>query len=131
MLYLTSEQIILIHSLVIDETGGAHGVRNLDALSAAEGLPKQAVFGKELYPTIFLKAAVYIRSIIDGHPFLDGDKRTAIAAAAVFLENNGYLLTAKAGEVEKLALKVTNRKPNLAAIAKWLKKNTKNKRGEV
>ena len=76
--------------MVIDETGGTHGVRDHDAILSLESLPRQSAFGKELYSTLFAKAAVYARNIISGHPFVDGNKRTAMAAASVFLEGNGY-----------------------------------------
>ena len=91
MHYLLAEDILEIHSVVIDETGGSHGVRDRASLSALEGLPRQSAFGKELYPTVFLKASVYVHNIIFGHPFIDGNKRTAMATADVFLQLNGYL----------------------------------------
>lgn len=111
--------------MAIDETGGSHGVRDYHAVLSLEGMPKQKVFGKELYPTIFLKAAVYVRSLIMSHSFIDGNKRTGMISAAVFLENNGYIITAKKGEVERFALRVISEKLDLDAIAGWLKKNSK------
>ncbi|TSC55567.1 MAG: death on curing protein [Parcubacteria group bacterium Greene0714_21] len=124
MRYLTKEQILLIHSMIIDETGGSHGVRDYDAILSLESLPRQSVFGKELYPTLFAKAAVYARNIISGHPFVDGNKRTAMTAASVFLEDNGYKLAAEKGTVEKFALRLIKEKLNIEAIASWFKKNT-------
>ena len=86
MKYLTKEQILIIHSIIIDETGGMHGVRDHNAVLSVEALPRQKLFGKELYPTIFLKATVYTRNIIMNHFFIDGNKRTGMTAASVFLE---------------------------------------------
>lgn len=125
MEYLTKEQILLIHSIIVSETGGLHGVREHGAILSLEALPQQKVFGKELYPTIFLKAAVYVRNIIFSHPFLDGNKRTAMTSASVFLENNGYKIGAKEGEIEKIALRVISNKLSLEQMALWLKKNSK------
>ncbi|MEE8131675.1 MAG: type II toxin-antitoxin system death-on-curing family toxin [Candidatus Paceibacterota bacterium] len=125
MVYLTEAQILLIHSMVIDETGGAHGVRDYHAILSLVNLPKQKAFGKELYPTIFIKTAVYARNIITAHPFIDGNKRAGITAASVFLENNGYKIIAKEGEIEKFALKIIVKKLNLGTIAKWFKKHSK------
>ena len=93
--YLSEAEILLIHSRLIDETGGLHGIRDLHAILSVIEQPRQAVFGKELYPTVFLKAAVYARHIIAHHPFLDGNKRTGITAASVFLSDNGYTIEAR------------------------------------
>lgn len=106
MEYLTAEQILLIHSLAIDETGGGHGVRDYHPILTLVDLPRQQVFGQELYPTIFLKAAVYARNIITAHPFIDGNKRTGMLTAVVFLENNEYRFIAPPGAVEQFALRV-------------------------
>jgi len=123
--YLTVKQILLIHSMVIDESGGSHGIRDHHALLAIESLPKQAFGGQELYPDIFQKAAVYARNIIFNHPFVDGNKRTAMTAASVFLEDNDYQLIVKDGEIEKFALKIITHRLNLEDIANWFKRNTK------
>ena len=110
--------------MVIDETGGAHGVRDYDAILSLESLPRQSAFGKELYPTLFSKAAVYARNIISGHPFVDGNKRTAMTATSVFLENNGYKLAVEKGMVEKFALRLVKEKFGIEVIASWFEKNT-------
>jgi len=114
-----------IHSMAIDETGGIHGIHNYDAILSLEVTPKQKVFGKELYPTIFLKAAVYARDIIMIHPFLDGNKRTGMISASIFLEDNGYKIVVKEGEIEKFALRIISEKLNLDTIVAWFKKHSK------
>lgn len=111
--------------MAIDETGGSHGVRDYNAILSLCALPAQYVFGKEIYPTVFMKAAVYARNIIGGHPFLDGNKRTAMITAAVFLENNDYEIIAKKGMIEKFALRIISDKLNLEEIALWLKKHSR------
>lgn len=125
MTYLTKEQILLIHSMIIDDTGGIHGVRDYHAILGLEDLSRQKTFEKKLYSTIFLKAAVYTRNIITAHPFVDGNKRTAMVAASVFLENNGYKIIAKKGEIKKLALEIINKKLSLETIANWFKKHSR------
>lgn len=125
MRYLLPEEILEVHSVVIDETGGSHGVRDRDTIASLEHLPRQAAFGKELYPTLFLKAAVYIRNIIFSHPFIDGNKRTAMASGDVFLQLNGYRITVPRGGVEAFALEIIARHHDLKAIAEWLKKNSR------
>lgn len=111
--------------MVVDETGGMHGVRNLESLDSAAALPKQVVFKKELYPDVYTKAAVYARTILMNHPFFDGNKRTGISVAIVFLEDNGFVFSAKVGELEKFAVNIVTKKLSIEAIAEWLKKHTR------
>jgi death on curing protein len=122
--YLTERQILLIHSIAIDETGGSHGVRDHNAVLSLVALPRQKFFGKEAYTTIFDKTAVYVRNIIGNHPFVDGNKRTAMICAAVFLENNGHIVVAPKGQVEKFALKIISQKLGVPEVAKWFKDNS-------
>lgn len=124
MKYLTTEDILHIHSFIIDEIGGSHGVRDLHALSSIEAAPRQSVFGKELYPDIFSKAAVIARNIIMHHPFIDGNKRTGMTAASVFLEDNGFVIIAKEGEIERCALKIISEKLEIKSIALWFKRHS-------
>lgn len=125
MKYLGSEDILLIHSMIIDETGGSHGVRDTHAILSLAQSPKQSFSGKELYPTIFEKAAVYARGILMEHPFIDGNKRTGMTAASVFLEDNGYKIVAKEGEIEKFALRVVAEKMEITEIAQWFQRRSK------
>lgn len=128
MTYLTVEQVLLIHSMVIDETGGLHGLRDRGRLLSAVESPKTSGFGREYYPSLFEKAAVVARSIILDHPFLDGNKRTGMTAAFIFLENNGWETIAKRGEIEAMALTIATEKPEPAALATWLKKHVRQNR---
>lgn len=119
--YLSAEELLQIHSIVIDETGGSHGVRDLGQVEGAAKAPAQTFGGKELYPDLFSKAAVYLHSAINHHSFIDGNKRTAVSAAGIFLELNNTRLQAKEGELEKLALRCVAEKLEILEIAKWLK----------
>lgn len=123
--YLSEEEILLIHNRAVDETGGLHGIRDWNAVQSVIGQPRQAVFGEELYSTLFLKAAVYARNIIAHHPFLDGNKRTGITVASVFLSDNGYAVEAKEGEFYELALHIAEGKWEYEEIAKWFASHTK------
>ena len=125
MRYLTAKQILALHDIIIQETGGSHGVRDLNSIATLEKLPKQAIAKTELYPTLFIKAALYVRNIITEHPFVDGNKRTGMITAGVFLNENNYEIDTKIGEIEKFALQVIEKKLSLEDIAKWLKKHSK------
>jgi death on curing protein len=125
MKYLSAEDILQIHSIVISETGGSHGFRDREALLSIAQSPRQSLGGKELYSTVFLKAALYAREIIMRHAFVDGNKRTGMSAAFVFLADNGYLSIAAKGDIEAMALRVIHERLTIESIAGWLKKNTK------
>lgn len=124
MHYLTVEQLLLVHSMVLDETGGLHGLRDRGRLESAIAAPQQQAFGRELYPTVFDKAAVYARAVIMDHPFVDGNKRTGMTAAFVFLENNGWASTVENGAIEQLALRIARERLTIASIAAWLKRHS-------
>jgi death-on-curing protein len=78
--YLSATQVLFVHSRLIDTTGGAHGIRDLGLLQSAVSRPKATFGGKDLYPDIFHKAAALMESLVKNHPFIDGNKRTAITS---------------------------------------------------
>ena len=120
MKYLTAEQVLFIHARLVAETGGMHGVRDLGLLESAVARPQATFDGQELYPTLFLKAAALLDSLVNNHPFIDGNKRTGIAAAALLLRINGYRLTAANPELEKFTLQVATHHLALSEISTWL-----------
>ncbi|MFQ5616633.1 MAG: type II toxin-antitoxin system death-on-curing family toxin, partial [Anaerolineales bacterium] len=108
----------------IDETGGGHGVRDLGLLEAAVMRPQATFGGEELYPEVFLKAAALLHSLIRNHPFVDGNKRTGITAAGLFLMQNGHQLAASNPELEAFALSVATSGLEIEALATWLEENS-------
>ena len=123
--YLTAEQVLFIHSRVIAETGGEFGVRDLNVLQSAVERSKATFDGKELYPNIFSKAAALLESLVNNHPFLDGNKRTGITAVGVFLKMNGWNLVADNQQVSQFVLKVAQSEVNHKGITDWLDGNCK------
>lgn len=124
MIYLTPEQVLFIHSRLVTETGGSHGVRDLGLLESAVARPQATFDGKELYPDLFTKTAVLMDSLINNHPFLDGNKRIGITAAGLFLLINGWKLTAPQEDLETITLQVASEGMEITALASWLRKNT-------
>jgi death-on-curing protein len=124
MNYLTAEQILFLHARLVAETGGLHGVRDLGMLESAAARPKATFGEKDLYPDIFTKAAALLDSLINNHPFVGGNKRTGIAAAALFLRRNSYHLKAEAVEYENFTLSVAIEHPDPQIITSWLKEHT-------
>src|SRR3989344_296212 len=125
MQYLSAETILVLHSEVIDATGGLHGVRDVGLLAAIVDKPKATFGGNDLYPGVFTKAAVYLESIVQYHVFIDGNKRTCITACARVLYQNRRNLSATNKEVESFVLSVAAEKTEMPIIIAWLKKHTK------
>jgi death-on-curing protein len=121
MRYFDSEALLLLHFKIIEEYGGSHGLRDDGRLASALVAPRQEVFGQELYPSVYEKAATYVRSIIGDHPFVDGDKRTAVTVAVIFLNRHGIELTATPKELEDFAVQVAVEHLEVPVIAAWLK----------
>ena len=122
--YLTAEQVLFIHYRLLNETGGEHGIRDLGMLESAIARPKATFAKQELYPDTFEKAAALMESLINNHPFVDGNKRTGIACAVLFLKQNGIPFSAKNAELESFTLRVASSKVGQSEIARWLKKHS-------
>lgn len=121
MINLTLEQLLEIHALVIDLSGGGLGLRDLGRLESAIGAQTQNVFGEELYPSIHDKAAALIRAIIADHPFVDGNKRTAMLTGLTFLKLNSFSFVAVEGEIENFAVLIATEHLDIPVISKWLR----------
>lgn len=128
MRYLTAQQVLFLHARLIAETGGSHGVRDTGLLASAVARPQATFEGKDLYPDLFSKAAALMQSLIRNHPFVDGNKRTGIAAAGLFLKRNGWQLTAGNAELESFTLHVADAQPDVAQIATWLEEHSRRER---
>jgi len=125
MQYLTPEQVLFIHARLISETGGEHGIRDLGLLISAVSRPQATFDGEEFYPDVHSKAAALMESLINNHPFLDGNKRTGITAAALFLQINNFSLTASNQEVESFILSVASGEQTFDSIAEWISSHSK------
>ena len=124
MRYLTTEQVLFIHARLVAETGGSHGVRDLGLLQSAIARPRASFEGADLYPELWTQAAALLDSLVRNHPFVDGNKRTGIAAAALFLRLNGWRLTASDEELVSFTLAVALGEIPLAAMADWLRQHS-------
>jgi len=120
--YLTPEQVLFLHSRLIEETGGAHGLRDLSMLLSALGRPRATFDDQELYETVFTKSAALMDSLIRNHPFVDGNKRTAITATGLFLRMNGYHLRVANDEMVRFTLDCAQSRLSIAEISAWLQK---------
>lgn len=122
--HLSPQQVLFIHARLTDETGGDHLLRDVGLLASAVARPMAAFAGEELYPDLFAQAAALMQSLLLNHPFLDGNKRTGITAAALLLLRNGYRLTADNAELERFTFAVVNGQRSLEAMGDWFRLNT-------
>jgi len=122
--FLTAQQVLFIHARLINTTGGEHGLRDLGLLESAVARAQATFDGDDLYPDLWQKAAALMASLAQNHPFVDGNKRTAITSAAMFLSLNGYSLQTTNQELERFTLWVVNERPSLADVANWFQQHT-------
>ena len=127
MEYLTEEDLIEINRRIIRRAGeGSIGLLDNNGLNSVVEAPKQVFFGREAYPTVWLKAAYYLQKITKKHLFADGNKRTAFEAAKVFLILNGITLHFEGIEAGLMVLDVTNSPDSeevMLKVAEYLKKH--------
>lgn len=126
--YLNARQVEVICQYLIDRyfqyAATPHELRHVvyrDRLEAALAAPAHTFEGKDLFPTISDKAACLFRSLVKDHPFLDGNKRTAVVATIVFLRINGHRAVARRGDLYRLALRVARSRDN-DAIMRYLRR---------
>jgi death-on-curing protein len=106
--FLSVAQVLAIHRGMIREFGGARGVRDRGLLEAAVTMPAAQYGGRFLHEDIPAMAAAYLFHICKAHSFVDGNKRTALAAAEVFLMLNGLELSATNAELEHVTRAVAD-----------------------
>ncbi len=104
--------------------GGERGGGAL--LDSALALPRQTFDSRPLYPTVYDKAGVLLRSLIKNHPLVDGNKRLALATTALFLLMNGKLLLSSSDEMVRFGLEVAKSDPDMdwRDVADWVRRNT-------
>ena len=121
--YLSKEQILSLHRRIIKATGGSPGLREESGLEAAVARPAATFDGYDLYPAMSEKAAALMHSLLMNHPFVDGNKRVAIAAAELFLEINGHRIVASEDDMESMALAAAAGQLGKEELTIWFKQN--------
>ena len=117
---LSVQKISQIHSLLIAETGGLDGIRDEGLLESAVNAPFQTFDDMPLYKTIEAKAARLGYSLVNNHPFVDGNKRTGMMAMLLFLEINGAGREYTDEEVIRVGLALADGSMDDKALLNWI-----------
>ena len=122
VLFLTLAEVIDIHSNQIRLYGGLPRIRDINLLSSAIAMPHASFHGEYLHNDIYEMAAAYAFHIGKNHPFVDGNKRTALVSALVFLELNGISISDSQGKLYDAMLDLSTGKLNKSEFANILRK---------
>ena len=127
MIYVTKEEIIMVNHQVLTRTGQKYmGIQYPEGLSVIVEQPQMTVFNRELYPSIWLKAAYIVQKITKKHIFIDGNKRTAYLCLLLFLKKNSWELHLNADEGEAFVVQITladDSEEEMIEIAHFLEKH--------
>ena len=120
MIWISAEDVILIHSRVIEGSGGLDGLRDRDGLEAAVSAPMQTFDGKELYPTDLEKIARLGFGLASNHAFVDGNKRIGAMMTQLLLKWNGYDLTLHTGELADMFIAISDGTAKEKDLLDWI-----------
>lgn len=120
MIYLSYEDVVELHRVLIKKFGGLPGFRDKGLLESALVTPMMAVFGEELHKSVYDKGAAYLFSISRNHPFNDGNKRTAASVTLIFLRVNGKTPQYDAEEYSDFVADIAEGKFSIQDISNYL-----------
>ena len=120
MRYLTLPEVLDLHRRVVEQSGGANGVRELGGVESAVAQPQMSFDGEELYPTIECKATALCFSLVMNHPFVDGNKRIGHAAMETFLVMNGHELVTDVDDAEAVILALAAGDLSREKLLEWV-----------
>lgn len=120
MRYLTLAELLELHRRIIEQFGGADGIRDLGLAESALAQPQMSFGGVDLYPTLAEKGAALCFSLVMNHPFIDGNKRIGHAAMETFLLLNGFELNAYIDESESVILQLAAGQLDRGPFTQWI-----------
>ena len=123
MIKFSKEQVLLLHQLIAEETGGSIGVRDEGLLESALEAAFSTFGGQELYPTKEEKGARIGFNLISNHAFVDGNKRIGMYVLLTFLETNGIKLRPTNAEVARVGLAVAAGEMKYEELLEWILEN--------
>ena len=123
--FLSLAEVLEIHQDQITRYGGASGIRDIEILKSAIGMPSATYGGQFLHTDIFEMAAAYLFHLVKNHPFVDGNKRAGAVAAFVFLTLNGFDFDAPEDDFAEMVLSVACGKLDKADVAVFIRRFTR------
>ena len=121
LLFLDLDEVLRLHASRIERYGGAEGLRDRALLESAIGMPSLSFAGEYHHSDVAQMAAAYLFHLVSNHPFVDGNKRTGLAAALIFLEmNNVDLIVDEEAEIE-LTIRVAEGKASKEEVAAYFR----------
>lgn len=121
MIKFGQDKVLLLHQLLIEQTGGEHGVRDFGLLDSALEACYATFDGKELFPSKEEKAARLGIGLVSNHAFVDGNKRIGLYVMLTFLEVNGIRIETTDDELVSVGLALAQGKMNYEALLQWIR----------
>jgi death on curing protein len=118
--FLTLEDVLMIHDEQLEAYGGISGIRDENLLESAVMMPQAGFGGEYLHQGLFEMAAAYAFHIAENQPFLDGNKRTALVSALVFLDINGFEILDSEMKLYDAMISIANKQMDKFDLAKLL-----------
>lgn len=120
MIWIKPEDVILLHSRIIQATGGTDGLRDLHGLEAAIAAPLQSFDGQDFFPTEIEKIARLGYGLAANHAFLDGNKRIGAMMTQLLLKWNGYQLELCQGELADMFIAIADGRADEQTLLSWI-----------
>lgn len=123
MIWISADDVIAVHSKVIQKSGGTDGLRDRSVLESAVNAPLQSFGGNELFAGDLEKIARLGYGLASNHAFIDGNKRIGAIMVQLLLKWNGYSLKLKNGELSDMFISIADGKADYDQLLQWIKKH--------
>ena len=123
MIWITADDVIQIHSRVIQRSGGMDGLRDRAGLEAAVSAPMQSFGGQDLYPTTVEKIARLGYGLASNHAFVDGNKRIGAMMTQLLLKWNGFQMSLSSGELADMFIAIADGSAGESDLLAWIQRH--------
>ena len=123
MIWITADDVIQIHSRVIQRSGGMDGLKDRASLEAAVSAPMQSFGGQDLYPTTVEKIARLGYGLASNHAFVDGNKRIGAMMTQLLLKWNGFQMSLRSGELADMFIAIADGSAKESGLLAWIQEH--------